>query len=171
MRNTRIDADMIATADIMIEQQQQLEQGTEDKAKLDYLRNKAKRDEPQTALGAERYSQATALNKEQITPDMDAAIQAEKLEPKFIFQIIGAHDGKRSEPILNTWDGLTELLIDMEHAMAQHNHDQLVENPEHEDTNYQDDYILLVAVINGEETIIPGTPLITVKHFLNLKAQ
>jgi len=66
-----------------------------------------------------------------------------------IFQFIDHQTGKRSEPFSGNYDTITKILDmrkDGEAPLPQ-------------------DYILLVAVIDGKDTNIPGTPLITVESF------
>lgn len=87
------------------------------------------------------------LQKSQITPEMAKDIANQKIENKFIFQIISKENGKRSEPFVTNW---SELYTILSQAEEQNIHD----------------YILLVAVLQGDETIVPGTPLITIETFL-----
>ncbi len=82
------------------------------------------------------------------TPEMKESIEKQKLEDKFVFQLISAIDGKRSDPFVTNWDDLRKVF----------NHVESDINP--------DDWVLLVAILNGKETIVPSTPLITVKSFL-----
>lgn len=80
-------------------------------------------------------------------------IQAEKQEQKFMFQFVDKESGRRSEPFVSNWDQLAEVLGKREKG----------ESPKN------DDYILLVAVLDGEDTRIPATPLITVETFMNFQ--
>jgi len=76
-------------------------------------------------------------------------IEEQKLEKKFMFQFVNHEDGTRSEPFVGSWDTVTEIL----------NARKTDERPNNED------YILLVAVLDGKDTKIPATPLITIKTF------
>lgn len=80
-------------------------------------------------------------------------ISEHKKEHKFMFQFVSHDSGKRSEPFVGNWDTIHETL----------KHVQPGERPNEED------YILLVAVLDGENTQIPATPLITVKTFKQFK--
>ncbi len=91
------------------------------------------------------------LRPEQITPAMQDSINEQKKDRKFIFQLIGCEDGKRSEPIVTSWDQLRE-------ALSSDNFDQ-------------DDFILLVAALDGKDTIAPATPIITIKRLLAFTEQ
>ena len=75
----------------------------------------------------------------------------ESEEVRFIFQMINHKDGRRSEPFITTWDSL---------------HETLANHPEEVD---EEDYILLVAVLENRDTKIPPTPLIKVKTFLMIE--
>ena len=67
----------------------------------------------------------------------------------FVFQFIDHETGHRSEPFVATWDKMAEILKVREEGQKPHG----------------DDYILLVAVLDGKQTHIPGTPLITVDTY------
>lgn len=82
------------------------------------------------------------------------SINEQKAERKFLFQVISHVDGKRSEPFLASWD---------------HLHKTLNENKDHPDYP-GDDYLLLVSVLDGEDTIIPATPIIRISTFAALAA-
>lgn len=82
------------------------------------------------------------------------SIEDQKKEDKFLFQFVSAEDGRRSEPFQGSWEAVTEIL----------NHRKENEKPGNED------YILLVAVLDGKDTRIPPTPLITVKTFLEFES-
>ena len=69
---------------------------------------------------------------------------------KYLFQIISADNGQRSEPFITTWDKLHQVFS------------------EGGDEVNQEDYILLVAVMNDKETTIPGNPLMKIKSFIEL---
>lgn len=69
----------------------------------------------------------------------------------FIFQFICAETGHRSEPFLSNWTQLHEVL-----------NMRTEEQPKPADK----DYILLVAVMDKEQTHIPNSPLITVESYL-----
>ena len=78
------------------------------------------------------------------------SIEEEKQEHKFMFQFVDHETGKRSEPFVGNWDTVKETLSHVPDG----------ERPTPED------FILLVAVLDGEKTQIPATPLITVKTLL-----
>jgi len=80
-------------------------------------------------------------------------LDQEKKEQKFLFQFVNHENGERSEPFISNWDGILETL-----------HKKPVDQ-----VPSSKDYILLVAVLNGEETTIPATPLITVESFMKFK--
>lgn len=69
----------------------------------------------------------------------------------FLFQFISKETGYRSEPFLSTWTQLQEILA---------------ERTEELPLPLDDDYILLVAVMDGKQTHIPTSPLITVGKYL-----
>lgn len=69
---------------------------------------------------------------------------------KFVFQFIDHTNGQRSEPFLSSWTELAEVLELRKEG----------EKPTNKD------FILLVAVMDKEQTHIPGTPLITVDSYL-----
>lgn len=75
----------------------------------------------------------------------------------YVFQFIDHQTGQRSEPFLGRYDTLREIIETAK---------------ERNQKPADEDYILLVAVIgdNDEDTIIPGTPLISVKSFMDLGA-
>jgi len=77
----------------------------------------------------------------------------ENKEAKFCFQFVDHENGKRSEPFVGNWDSVQKILDRREDG----------ERPNNED------YILLVAVLDGKDTTIPATPLITVETFTNFK--
>lgn len=80
-------------------------------------------------------------------------LEQEKQEHKFMFQFIDHLTGTRSEPFVGNWDTIHNTL----------SHIQPGERPG------EKDYILLVAILDGEHTQIPATPLITVKSFMTFK--
>jgi len=80
-------------------------------------------------------------------------LEQEKQEQKFLFQFVNHENGERSEPFISNWDGILETL-----------HKKPVDQ-----VPSSKDYILLVAVLNGDQTTIPATPLITVESFMNFK--
>ena len=80
------------------------------------------------------------------------SIEDQKKERKFMFQFIDHTDGRRSEPFVGNWETISEIIKLREG-------DQLPKN---------EDYILLVAVLDDEDTIIPSTPLITIQTFLDM---
>lgn len=82
---------------------------------------------------------------------MNKAIEEQKTEQKFMFQIVDKATGRRSEPFVTSWSDLRYVLS----------------TREMEESPIDDDYILLVAVLDGKETIIPSTPLITIRTFMS----
>lgn len=76
-------------------------------------------------------------------------VEEQKQDEKFLFQFVSHETGKRSEPFVSNWDKLTTMLNELD--------------PETSPTD--DDYLLLVAILDGKDTRIPATPLITVKTF------
>lgn len=88
-----------------------------------------------------------------VSKEIPEGLKAEKEEKKFMFQFVNHEDGKRSEPFVGSWTTIQEIL-----------------DLRKEDERPTDqDYILLVAVLDGQETTIPATPLITVKTFKDFK--
>jgi len=85
---------------------------------------------------------------------LDQVVNEIKFKDRFMIQIINHENGYRSEPFLSDWDGLRKSLKEAE------------EN----DGPKGKDYILLVAVLRDEETIIPQAPLITVDTFMEMGA-
>lgn len=83
------------------------------------------------------------------TNEAVASIEEQRAERKFMLQFVSKADGKRSEPFVTSWTQLYESLVELEEG----------ESPK------GDDYILLVCVLDGEQTRIPPTPLITVDTF------
>jgi hypothetical protein len=82
-------------------------------------------------------------------------LEEQKREKKFLFQIISHKDGKRSEPFITSWDDLHKLL-----------------NENKESPDYPgEDYLLLVSVLDGEDTIIPATPIIKISTFAAMAAK
>lgn len=74
------------------------------------------------------------------------------MKQKFLFQMIRKDDGSRSDPFAGDWDQLHDALSKTELD--------------------QEDYILLVAIVDPDDDtqmVIPNTPLITVKSFLEIK--
>ena len=74
-------------------------------------------------------------------------------EEKYLFQIVSAENGQRSEPFIATWNSISSVIEETQEKG--------------EDVNIED-YILLVAIISGTETRIPGNPLIKIKTLLSL---
>jgi len=92
--------------------------------------------------------------KPMATPNStENTIAKQKMEQKFMFQFINHENGQRSEPLVGNWDSISEVLELRKDSERPHN----------------EDYILLVAVLDGKDTTIPSTPLITIKTFLNFK--
>lgn len=69
----------------------------------------------------------------------------------FVFQFIDHETGYRSEPFISNWTELGNILDS-----------RTIEEPKPVD----DDYILLVAVMDGKQSHIPSAPLVTVKTYL-----
>jgi len=84
---------------------------------------------------------------------MDNLVKEIRENENFMIQIINHQSGYRSEPFLSTWEGLRKVLKDS------------AEN----DGPVGKDYILLVAVMRDDETIIPQAPLITVDTFMAME--
>lgn len=81
-------------------------------------------------------------------------VEEQKTEKKFMFQFINHENGLRSEPFVGSWKNLNQVL----------------ELREEGERPVAKDYILLVAVLDKDDTIIPATPLITVESYLkNIK--
>jgi len=80
-------------------------------------------------------------------------IAKQKIEQKFMFQFINHENGQWSESLVGNWDSISEVLELRKDSERPHN----------------EDYILLVAVFDGKDTIIPVIPLIIVKTFFNFK--
>lgn len=85
------------------------------------------------------------------TPDQveAAAEQLDGTETKFIFQLIAKASGARSDPFTATWPQLLDVFDTTEEAIIS-----------------SKDYVLLVAVLEGENTRIPNTPLISVEDLI-----
>lgn len=79
----------------------------------------------------------------------EKSIDEQKQEKKFLYQFVNHENGQRSEPFVGNWETIKEILDLREEGEA----------PQDED------FILLVAVLDGAETIIPSTPLITLKTY------
>ena len=77
------------------------------------------------------------------------SIEKQKEQGKFMFQFVDHETGNRSEPFIGSWQAVNEVLKARKEG----------ERP------VDQDFILLVAVLDGEETRIPATPLITVKTY------
>lgn len=73
--------------------------------------------------------------------------QDPRINAKLLFQFVSRENGKRSAPFISNWDEVIQILETSEEGQG----------PD------DDDYVLLVAVLEGQETKIPSTPLITVK--------
>lgn len=86
----------------------------------------------------------------------EAALAIKDNEQRFMFQFVEAQTGKRTEPFVTDWDELAGVLRKSKE-----------EQKDDEEVFPGDkDYILLVAVLDGQHTKIPANPLITVKTFL-----
>lgn len=79
----------------------------------------------------------------------EKSIDQQKQEKKFLYQFVNHENGQRSEPFVGNWETIQQIL-------------ELREDGE---APTDEDFILLVAVLDGEETIIPSTPLITLKTY------
>lgn len=77
------------------------------------------------------------------------SIPEQKEESKFLFQFVSHENGKRSEPFVGSWNAVNEIL----------------KARKEDEAPTDEDFILLVAVLDGNDTRIPATPLITVKTF------
>ncbi|AXL14436.1 hypothetical protein [Microviridae sp.] len=71
---------------------------------------------------------------------------------RFVFQFIDKETGHRSEPFLSDWTELKKIL-------------ELREEQENAKPT-DEDYILLVAVMDKQQTHIPTSPLLTVGSYL-----
>lgn len=71
---------------------------------------------------------------------------------KFMFQMIAHETGNRSEAFIGNWADVAKALGKLEH-------------------DKQQDYLLLVAIINPEDEeqmVIPKTPLLRIETFLDM---
>lgn len=75
------------------------------------------------------------------------SIAEQMTQKKFLFQFINHENGQRSEPFAGNWETVKYVLDERQEGQMPRD----------------EDYILLVAVMDGEETIVPATPLIHVK--------
>jgi len=75
-------------------------------------------------------------------------VEEQKKEQKFMFQFISHLTGERSAPFVSNWKEIIDIIDTAKEG----------EGPSDKD------YVLLVAVLEGKESKIPSTPLITVKH-------
>ena len=87
---------------------------------------------------------------DQVKEKINSKVQEERKQMKFMFQLISAEHGRRTDPFVTNY-------VDLADALKKDN-----------DVS-SDDYILLVAVLDGENTQIPTTPLITVGKFLEIQ--
>lgn len=71
---------------------------------------------------------------------------------RFVFQFVDKETGHRSEPFLSDWTELAQILKMREEQENQKPTDE--------------DYILLVAVMDKKQTHIPTSPLVTVGTYL-----
>lgn len=90
----------------------------------------------------------------------EEVVEAEDLNPDqkqdFVFQFVCADTGHRSEPFSTNWDQLKGILDARTEKL-----------PKPTD----EDYILLIAVMDKQQTHIPTTPLIKVKTFLEIQPE
>ena len=106
-----------------------------------------------------KYSKVDKKMQEAVS-QLDDAVQVEGVtdnpsemaKQDFLFQFIDHKTGHRSEPFTATWNSMAEILKVRQEGQKPDN----------------DDYILLVAVLDEKQTHIPGTPLITVKTYLEI---
>jgi len=93
--------------------------------------------------------------KQPTSKDVPIQHPAANPERKFLYQFIDHEKGSRSEPFIGDWETVAEILNAREKDQLPHD----------------DDYLLLVAILEGEEqTIVPKTPLIKVSTFLQFKS-
>lgn len=95
----------------------------------------------------------TARNIKKTTDHIKAKMDKAEKKQQFVIQFIDHETGRRSEPLVGNWSTVKEVL------------DLRKEGEKPEDK----DYILLVAVLDGKDTTIPATPLITVKTFMDFE--
>lgn len=95
---------------------------------------------------------------DQVADQVKAKVAEQMQQQKFVFQLVDHESGQRSEPFITTWDELYDLV-----------NDNLAKSDQAE--KRLKDYVLLVCVLEEQETVIPGTPLITVQSFLDLHNQ
>lgn len=101
-----------------------------------------------------RVKKADGNYKDAIAAKLDVPEKATVgKKQKFVIQFIDHESGRRSEPLVGNWSTVKEVL------------DLRKEGEKPEDK----DYILLVAVLDGKDTTIPATPLITVKTFMDFE--
>lgn len=94
-------------------------------------------------------------NVEDISDEQREKIGEKTKLQKLVFQFIDHETGKRSKPFIGNYNLLKEIVQ---------------EAYDNEEKPEPQDYILLVAVIGDEpeDTLIPGTPLISVGTFLDI---
>ena len=92
------------------------------------------------------------MEKEALDAQARDAIAARSITQRFIFQMVHHSSGERTEPFIATWP---ELYRTCREATE-------------EEPLLMEDYILLVQVLDDENSIIPQTPLIRVETFLKL---
>jgi len=96
--------------------------------------------------------QARKAERQMDVEEQINSIEDQKKEQKFVFQIISHLDGRRSEPFVTSWDALYSTFHDNQN----------------EPDFPADDWLLLVSVLDGENTTIPATPIIKISSFMNL---
>lgn len=79
----------------------------------------------------------------------------EKRQTGMMIQIISHENGNRSEPFIANFKELGEILNKEMETGESHIHEK--------------DFLLLVAIFQGEETKIPTSPIITIETFLKLE--
>lgn len=105
-------------------------------------------------MGTKNKTETTRpSDQEEHKVHIEEAINEIKFKDRFMIQIINHQTGYRSEPFLANWDELREVLTDSEK----------------EGGPVGKDYILLVAVMRNEETIIPQAPIITIDSFMAME--
>lgn len=110
--------------------------------------------EAQMELPTELENEVAAQENNLALADEDPGATTRKSTTRtFMFQFVSKQDGRRSEPFIGDWETLRKILYSREEG----------ESPT------DDDYILLVAILDGKDTQIPATPLITVRSFLDFE--
>lgn len=108
-----------------------------------------------TAPATELELDIANVDIDSIPEEQREQIAATSKLQKLVFQFIDHETGKRSQPFIGNYNVLKEIVQ---------------EAYDNEEKPEPQDYILLVAVIGDdpEDTLIPGTPLISVGTFLDI---